>query len=55
MNKSLETLLNSEMEEVLGGQASQGSCVCENGGAGSVVIQLPTQGSTDEGFSTRDV
>lgn len=37
-NFELEQLLNSELEEVKGGQADEVVCICENGGAGATVI-----------------
>lgn len=37
-NFELESLLSSEMEDVKGGACAQDTCVCENGGAGAVVI-----------------
>lgn len=37
----IEYLLLSEMEEVNGGKGSR-TCVCQNGGAGEIVIVPPT-------------
>lgn len=37
-NSKLEQMLNSELEEVKGGQAEEDVCICENGGAGATVI-----------------
>jgi hypothetical protein len=34
----LEQLLATEMEDIQGGAEDAGTCVCENGGAGAVVI-----------------
>ncbi|MBQ7967608.1 MAG: hypothetical protein IJ290_06820 [Bacteroidaceae bacterium] len=38
----LENLLDSEMENIKGGTETTGTCICENGGAGQVVIIEPT-------------
>lgn len=51
VNNELESLLNADMEEVVGG--TQDTCVCENGGAGAVVIveqQPPVDPGNDNGF-----
>lgn len=37
-NFKLEQMLNSELEEVKGGQADEIVCVCNNGGAAATVI-----------------
>lgn len=37
----LENLLNSEMENIKGGTETIGTCICENGGAGQVVLFPP--------------
>ena len=34
----LERLLDSEIEKIEGGTGAQGTCLCENGGAGETVI-----------------
>lgn len=36
-NLKLEQMLNSELDEVKGGQTDD-TCVCENGGAGATII-----------------
>lgn len=45
-NTNLEQLLASEMEDVKGGAFSKDTCVCENGGAGAIVI---VEGPEDDG------
>lgn len=49
-NLELESLLSSEMEDVKGGVCAQDTCVCENGGAGAVIIYSgePDGGDTYE-------
>lgn len=37
-NFKLEQMLNSELEEVKGGQTEDAICICEQGGAGATVI-----------------
>lgn len=46
-NLKLEQLLNSELEEVKGGQTDENVCICENGGAGAtvIVVEEPEQPS----------
>lgn len=46
IKNQMETLMSSELKEVEAGTCSQGTCVCENGGAGETVIVLdPSQPS----------
>lgn len=43
----MEALLTSELTEIKAGAGSQGTCVCENGGAGEtiIIIEDPTHPS----------
>lgn len=46
IKNQMETLMSSELKEVEAGTCSQGTCVCENGGAGeTVIISGPSQPS----------
>lgn len=38
--KEMEALIASELKEIEGGSASEGTCVCENGGAGETIIVI---------------
>lgn len=40
-NQELEQLLTAEMENIQGGALSQDTCICENGGAASIVVVDP--------------
>lgn len=50
-NFKLEQMLNSELEEVKGGQSEEAVCICENGGAGAtvIVVEEPEQPVEPEG------
>lgn len=50
-NFKLEQMLNSELEEVKGGQSEEAVCICENGGAGAtvIVVEEPEQPAEPEG------
>lgn len=41
IKNQMETLMSSELKEVEAGTCNQGTCVCENGGAGEIIIVDP--------------
>lgn len=52
IKNQMEALMSSELKEIEAGACSQGTCVCENGGAGEtvVVIRDKTDNTSNPGY-----